>query len=189
MLKLNHRIEEMLTENRQYYAFPQAAADEFKRVSFGMFAMQAQVAKHFLEEGVQLFSVTNKCHMVLEAVLLADKVSPRLLWAFAGEDQMAKTQVLAKSCVKGNSAAMACMKMAQHYRLSQHFVFLDHDKEFSWNFACGAHVSHHNICFVRANVCVAKSTWCAQCCLCFCATWPFTTQRSYRVEERLWDRV
>ena len=131
MLKLNHRIEEMLTENRQYYAFPQAAADEFKRVSFGMFVMQAQVAKHFLEEGVQLFSVTNKCHMVLEAVLLADKVNPRLLWAFAGEDQMAKTQVLAKSCVKGNSAAMACMKMAQHYRLSQHFVFLDHDKEFS----------------------------------------------------------
>eukprot|EP00435_Cladocopium_sp_Y103_P011388 s4970_g3.t1 len=131
MLKLNHRIEELLTENRQYYAFPEAAAAEFKRVSFGIKRYVPVHRSVKEEEGVQLFSVTNKCHMVLETVMLADKISPRLLWAFAGEDQMAKTQVLAKSCVKGNSPAMACMKMGQHYRLSQHFVFLDHDKEFS----------------------------------------------------------
>ena len=83
--------------------------------------------KHFLDEDLQLFSVTSKSHMVLESVLLCDKVSPRLLWTFAGEDQMAKTQLLAKACVKGNSAAQATMKMSQHYRLGLHFVFKDHE--------------------------------------------------------------
>ena len=66
MLKLNLGIEDMLTEYRQYYAFPEPAATEFKKLGWGMFALQAQVAKHFLEEEMQLFSLTNKCHFTME---------------------------------------------------------------------------------------------------------------------------
>ena len=131
MLKLNCRMEELMSENRENYAFPTSAANEFKQVAFGMYAMYARISKHFLEEGTQLFSITNKAHMVLECVLISHAINPRLLWAFAGEDQMAKTQVLAKSCVKGNNAAQASMKMSQHYRLGQHFVFEQHRIESS----------------------------------------------------------
>ncbi|CAK9036021.1 unnamed protein product [Durusdinium trenchii] len=127
MLKLNYKIETLLTDFKDHYAFPEPAASEFKQNAFGMYALQMQIMKHFLDEDLQLFSVTSKSHMVLESVLLCDKVSPRLLWTFAGEDQMAKTQLLAKACVKGNSPAQATMKMSQHYRLGLHFVFKDHE--------------------------------------------------------------
>ena len=129
MLKLNLGIEDMLTEYRQYYAFPEPAATNFKNLGWGMFALQAHVARHFMDEGMQLFSLTNKCHFTMESMLLCDKVSPRLLWAFAGEDQMAKTQLLAKSCVKGNNPTQATMKMTQHYRLGLHFTFQEHEKD------------------------------------------------------------
>ena len=114
MLKLNLGSEDMLTENRQYYAFPEPAATDFKRLGWGMFALQAQVARHFMGEEMQLFSLTTKCRFTMETMLLCDKVSPRSLWAFAGEDQMAKTQLLAKSHVKGNNPTQATMKMTQH---------------------------------------------------------------------------
>lgn len=126
-LKLNYKIETLLTDFKDHYAFPEPAASEFKQNAFGVYALQTQIMKHFLDEDLQLFSVTSKSHMVLESVLLCDKVSPRLLWTFAGEDQMAKTQLLARACVKGNSPAQAKMKMSQHYRLGLHFVFKDHE--------------------------------------------------------------
>ena len=71
MLKLNLGIEDMLTEYRQYYAFPEPAATNFKRLGWGMFALQAQVARHFMDEGMQLFSLQtnailpwNQCFFV-----------------------------------------------------------------------------------------------------------------------------
>ena len=76
MLKLNYKIETLLTDFKDHYAFPEPAASEFKQNAFGVYALQTQIMKHFLDEDLQLFSVTSKSHMVLESVLLCDKVSP-----------------------------------------------------------------------------------------------------------------
>lgn len=130
MLRLNLRMETILEENKDQLSFDDVTFSEFRDVAFGMFAVQSQVARHFMEgdDDKNLFSLTSKSHMLLHSVLRSKFLSPRLVWAFQGEDMMQKVQALAKNCVRGNDAAQATIKTARRYRLGLHFVFEEHKK-------------------------------------------------------------
>ncbi|CAE8616927.1 unnamed protein product, partial [Polarella glacialis] len=127
MLKLNVRMETLLTEYRDESALPPAAAREFTDACQNMMLLYTQLAEHFVQEGEKLFDITSKSHMVMHSAILSKYLSPRRVWCFAGEDMMGKTQILAKSCVRGISGAAATVKFAKHYRLGLHLLFDGHD--------------------------------------------------------------
>ena len=124
-LRLNVRVEQILTDCATVYALPQEHAHAFKQSMFQMMQLANQLAEHFLLEELQLFDMTTKAHFCLHIALLAEHVNPRCTWAFRGEDLMQKMQVLAKSCVRGNNGPMALRKVARHYRLGLHLLFLE----------------------------------------------------------------
>ncbi|CAE8586409.1 unnamed protein product, partial [Polarella glacialis] len=127
MLKLNVRMETLLTEYRDESALPPAAAREFTDACRNMMLLYTQLAEHFVQEGEKLFDIASKSHMVMHSAILSKYLSPRRVWCFAGEDMMGKTQILAKSCVRGISGAAATVKLAKHYRLGLRLLFDGHD--------------------------------------------------------------
>lgn len=120
MLKLNVRLESILTEHPDEFALPGTAASEFQEAAFAMAQLQTATATHFMEQGQQLYDITSKTHMVLHCAILSKYISPRVSWCFSGEDNMRVTQTLAQSCVRGLTGSAAQVKMARHYRLGLH---------------------------------------------------------------------
>jgi hypothetical protein len=128
MLKLNVKLEDILTEHRDAFKLPDAVAEDFCKTAFAMAQLQTTIADHFIQEGsVQnLFDVTSKTHFVLHSAELAKHVNPRLVWCFRGEDMQAKIQTLLKSCVKHSNGPMATLKMISQYTLALHLVISQH---------------------------------------------------------------
>ena len=127
MLDKNVRMEEILTECKGLYRLPAAKAREFQTTAFQMGQLQNAIAIHFADEYFHpLFDVTSKVHMVMHSAMWSKHVSPRLVWCFMGEDQMARDQRLAQSCVKGNTGASAVVKMLSHYKLGLHLKMRQH---------------------------------------------------------------
>ena len=130
MLKLNLKMEEMMDLYTDQIKFPAAAAQKFVEYGFAMFQLQKEINHHFNEDPdvtKQLFNSTAKCHMVLHSCLLSDRINPKLVWCFMGEDFMRKIQKLGESCVRGNKAAAVSQKMMMHYRLAMHFHLKFHN--------------------------------------------------------------
>ncbi|CAE8728388.1 unnamed protein product [Polarella glacialis] len=127
MLKLNVRMETLLTEYRDECALPPAASREFTDACRCMMLLRTQLAEHFVQECEKLFDIASKPHMVMHSAILSKYLSPRRVWCFAGEDMMGKTQILAKSCVRGIYGAAAAVKFAKHYRLGLRLLFDGHD--------------------------------------------------------------
>ena len=83
-LRLNMSLEETLTEHKESYALPPAAAAVFEETVTTMLQVLTSVAEHYLEE--KLFNLTQKSHFMQHSALLAKYISPRVLWCFQGED-------------------------------------------------------------------------------------------------------
>ena len=120
MLKLNVRLEQILYEQAGAFKFDEAAAREFRAAAFAMAQLHAELANHWRSEGYNLFDATTKTHCLLHIAMLAGCFNPRLGWCFGGEDMQQRVQLLAKSCVRGNTSTAATCKMSQHYRLGLH---------------------------------------------------------------------
>ena len=125
MLKLNVGMEKLLTDFKDEFALPAGPAADFDNYCTDMLLLQSQVAQHFLEEGYQFFDITSKSHMLQHLGMMSRYLSPRLIWAFMGEDQMQRLQRVAKNCTRGNGVAQQNIKVAKHYRLGLHFLFED----------------------------------------------------------------
>ena len=78
MLKLNVRLESILTEHPDEFALPGTAASEFQEAAFAMAQLQTAIATHFMEQGQQLYDITSKTHMVLHCAILSKHISPRV---------------------------------------------------------------------------------------------------------------
>ena len=130
MLKLNLKMEEMMDLYTDQIKFPAASAQKFVEFGFAMFQLQKDINNHFNADpdcNKQLFSLTGKIHMVLHSCLLSDRINPKLVWCFMGEDFMRKVQKLGESCVRGNKTAAVSQKMMMHYRLAMHFHLKFHN--------------------------------------------------------------
>lgn len=123
MLRLNTQLETPLSDYKDHFSLPAAVADEFEYSCRSMLLLQNSVAEHFLSEGEQYFDVTSKSHFVEHLAMLARHINPRVIWAFKGEDQMARMQTLCQSCTKGNTQSAVTIKMARHYRIGLHLLF------------------------------------------------------------------
>jgi hypothetical protein len=120
LLKLNVKMETILTKCKADYAIPAADAAVFKQCAFDMAQLNSQLADHFMEDDCNAFQVTSKLHMVLHSALMAEHLNPRVVWCFTGEDMMKHYQHLAGSCVKGLKGPAAHKKMMTHYKLAMH---------------------------------------------------------------------
>jgi hypothetical protein len=123
MLRLNVQMEDILSEHRSQITLPPSAAAAFEEATSGHLLLYAQLAKHFAEEGLQLFDLTSKFHLLQHLSLLARHVSPRCVWCFSGEDLMSRVQLLAQSCSRGVHPLSVVSKMARHYRIALHLRF------------------------------------------------------------------
>jgi hypothetical protein len=90
-----------------------------------MLLLLTQIADHFVEEGLKVFDITSKSHMLQELAILSRCINPKVIWCFMGEDQMQRMQQIAKACVRGNKVDQQTSKLARHYRLALHLHFLD----------------------------------------------------------------
>ncbi len=127
MLRLNCKLEATLSDHKDKFSLPPAVADDFEYTCRSMMLLQNAVAEHFISEGEQYFDVTSKSHFVQHLAMLSKHISPRVIWAFKGEDQMARMQQLCQSCTKGNTQAAVTIKMARHYRIGLHLLFKGKD--------------------------------------------------------------
>ena len=59
MLKLNVRLESILTEHPGDFALPGTAASEFQEAAFAMAQLQTAIAAHFMGQGQQLYDITS----------------------------------------------------------------------------------------------------------------------------------
>ena len=127
--KLNNRMEDIVSERRRGFALPPEAAANFRESCNGMLVLQAKVARHFAENGIQLFNVTSKCHLVQHLALMSDILNPQVIWCFAGEDMMQKAQRMAQAACRGVKPWQVCAKMAEKYRLALHLRFTAHERQ------------------------------------------------------------
>ena len=91
MLEANAHLEDLLTEYEQDVAFPPPVADDFENTCCTMLCLHGQVAAHFAEEGMDLFNLTAKSHMVQHISLLARCISPRQVNRLAFSTRFAKS--------------------------------------------------------------------------------------------------
>ena len=122
MLKCNVKLEQMLTEYQEDFAFPAGPGQTFEETCNNMLLLRTQVANHFVEEGLQYYDITSKSHFCQHIAMLARHISPRCTWAFMGEDQMRRLQKVAKACAPGNAVGVQSVKLARHYRLGLHLL-------------------------------------------------------------------
>ncbi|CAE7526142.1 unnamed protein product [Symbiodinium sp. CCMP2592] len=120
MFQMNVKMEDLLSEHKTLWVLPEAAAREFRESARAMLLVYNAVARHFAEEGLQLFDITSKFHLLQHITDYADCVSPRLVWCFSGEDLMRHMQHLAQSCSRGVKPVTVVNKMARKYRLAMH---------------------------------------------------------------------
>lgn len=122
MLKLNCRMESLISEHKSSVSFPALAAQEFQDSAFAMCALQQVISNHFEDEGHTMFATTSKNHMLLHIAMMSKDINPRLTWCFTGEDMMHKCQRLLQACVNGLKNPQATVKAATHYRLGMHLL-------------------------------------------------------------------
>ena len=126
MLRCNVAMESVIEEFRYRYALPPAPAEKFRQNCDAMLLIQAKIARFYAENGLQLFDLTSKCHLLQHLGILAAFISPRTTWCFSGEDFMKKSQTLAQSAVRGLPCTKVMGKMASKYRLALQLQFDEH---------------------------------------------------------------
>ena len=82
MLKQIALAESILSEHIGEVALPAPSADKFKHAVFAFCQLHVQLSEHFENEGVKVFNVTAKSHMLLHAALLSKYLNPVLVWCF-----------------------------------------------------------------------------------------------------------
>ena len=128
MLRLNARIEELLIAHRGDISFGSDAA-VFKEALDGMLLLQYNISQELAaSDPAIIMTITEKAHFLQHSALLAHCLSPRLVWAFAGEDQQRRVQALGKASVKRLGPTGACFKIASRYRVALHLKFCEHSK-------------------------------------------------------------
>ena len=101
MLKMNLLVETILNDRKGEVSLGEDA-ERFKDSVDALLMLQAKVASRLAEDAQQtVLSVTEKCHFLQHSAMMAKYMSPRLVWAFSGEDQQRRVQTLSKASVKG----------------------------------------------------------------------------------------
>ena len=124
MLKYNINMEEILTAHKDEFVLPAGVAAQFEDSANLMLLLLTQVADHFVEDGLKVFDITSKTHMLQELAVLSRAVNPRVTWCFMGEDMQQRMQQITKCCVRGNRIDKQNEKLARHYRLALHLHFV-----------------------------------------------------------------
>ena len=129
-LKLNCIAEDLLVEYKGYIALPEEPARKFKEAISGYLLLLDEIQQHFDDDDPSdhpaLFRLTEKCHFIQHVSLLTQTISPRMLWAFCGEDQQRHVQKLAEASMKRLGPSRASVKIASRYRLAMHLLFQSH---------------------------------------------------------------
>ena len=79
MLKHNVHLEDMITHHKEDFSLPPGPAQEFEETANGMLLLLTQIADHFVEEGLKVFDITSKSHMLQELAILSRCINPKVI--------------------------------------------------------------------------------------------------------------
>ena len=126
MLEANAFLEDMLTEYEQEVALPAEQAALFQDACCTMLSLHGQIAKHFADEGLDLFNLTSKSHMVQHIALLARCVSPRQaawaasFWVSPGTFSLLMSLSLAPTTGSSRTKKDKTDNSQKHHHLNKH---------------------------------------------------------------------
>ena len=79
LLKESCRLENHISDYKDALSFPPDVATQFSISCGNMLTLHASLASHFIEEGLDLFTLTSKAHMLQHIALVSACISPRLV--------------------------------------------------------------------------------------------------------------
>ncbi|CAE7229569.1 unnamed protein product [Symbiodinium sp. CCMP2456] len=96
-LKLNALLEGLLIDFKGFVALPPQAAQQFEEAMSAFLLLVSELKAHFEDDDndIRLFTTTEKHHFLQHTAKFSATINPRMLWAFAGEDQQRRAQTLA----------------------------------------------------------------------------------------------
>jgi hypothetical protein len=127
-LKLNIKLEEQLDSNLDWN-YKGTEYNDFKKTAHeflcGYNACRASAA----QEGLDLFSITIKSHMLMHSVLRSTWIHPKLCWCFGGEAFMKVIKQLHASCTSGMAIHNVTVKSAGKFLVALHCQFSGASRE------------------------------------------------------------
>ena len=109
-----------------YYAVPAKHAKKIKELALQSVSLHTHLEEHFTAEGLKIFNITSKSHMMAHALVLSKDIHPYLVWCFTGEDFMRSMSKLLLSSVRGVQPAAGLAKGSAKMRAAMHFNFEQH---------------------------------------------------------------
>ena len=79
LLKESCQLENHISDYKDALGFPPVVAKQFSKSCENMLTLQASLASHFIGEGLDLFTLTSKAHMLQHIAMVSGCVSPRLV--------------------------------------------------------------------------------------------------------------
>lgn len=79
LLKESCQLENHISDYKDALSFPPVVAKQFSKSCENMLTLQASLASHFIGEGLDLFTLTSKAHMLQHIAMVSGCVSPRLV--------------------------------------------------------------------------------------------------------------
>ena len=121
--------EQALSDHPNYSVLPEPDRSDFEQNLWSFLAYFQALHSMCKDEGVLLFSVTIKAHMLAHTALQSEYMNPVKGWCFMGEDMMHFMRQLTSASCKGNTPMAAARKVVQRWsmgfdaRLKGHDVF------------------------------------------------------------------
>ena len=95
-------------------------AAQLSELALSYISLYLNLSEHFANEGVKIFNVTSKAHMMVHSLLLAGHVHPYVVWCFKGEDFMRISSRVLKTSVNGVPPHVASLKGVTKLRAGMH---------------------------------------------------------------------
>lgn len=112
LLQCSLRMEEILSETKHLNRITGAAHTELVQQCDHFLLCSTAVARHFNAEGIKVFNIVPKHHLLWHCCNQAQFLHPRLSWCYSGEDFMQHMRRLAQSVLRGTPANMISRKVA-----------------------------------------------------------------------------
>jgi hypothetical protein len=104
-----------------FLAVPLPEAEQLYTRGMQMAQIHCQLMAFYKGQGIKLFNLTSKTHVVLHSLYYARWLHPSLVWCYKGEDQMQQMAKLWKSCLDGSKHWQTAKRAAWKER---HLLFL-----------------------------------------------------------------
>ena len=130
MLQASVKLEEMLEDHAELNKYTPSIHDEFMQACDKFLVLSTAVARFYADEGLKVFDIVPKHHLLWHACHMSQFLNPRRSWCYSGEDYMQHMRKLAQSCLRGTPSWMVSQKMTRKFARAFVYRFLARERWF-----------------------------------------------------------